>query len=299
MPEDYIFPDALPPRYMTAKEISLLVNIFTALGINKIRLTGGEPLVRKDAKEIINSLANIYTIDGQEKLKLTITTNGILTHQFIDEFKNANIQSINMSLDTLIPKRFEEITHRNYFDKVMANIHLLLKQNFHVKLNVVVMKGINDDEITDFVELTRNYPLHVRFIEFMPFSGNEWNKNKLVTFQEMLDKITPIYPIIPLENQKHDTAKKFQVIGHEGTFAFINTMSEPFCGDCNRMRLTADGKLKNCLFSKGEIDLLTPLRNGENITELIISSIKGKHEKWGGQQLFESTENRSMIAIGG
>ncbi|MCX6187045.1 MAG: GTP 3',8-cyclase MoaA, partial [Bacteroidetes bacterium] len=269
MPEDYVFPDALPFRYMTSDEIMKLSNVFVQHGVNKIRLTGGEPLVRKDVKTIIDSLSKIHVLGSEESLKLTLTTNGILAHNYINEFKQAKIESINMSLDTLIPERFEAITHRNYFHKVMANVHLLLQHNFHVKLNVVVMKGVNDDEITDFVQLTRDYPLHVRFIEFMPFSGNEWNKNKLVSFNEMLNQITHFYEIMPLENQKHDTAKKYKVLGHEGTFAFINTMSEPFCGDCNRMRLTADGKLKNCLFSKGEIDLLTPLRNDEDINQLI------------------------------
>lgn len=299
MPEDYVFPDALPAHYMKADEIEEMVNIFAELGVNKIRLTGGEPLVRKDARKIIDSISNIHSTAESGKIKLTITTNGILVHQFLDVFQRAGINSVNMSLDTLIPERFEAITKRNYFHKVVSNMHLLLQHHFHVKLNVVVMKGINDDEITDFVQLTRDYPLHVRFIEFMPFAGNEWNKNKLISYSEMLAQVKHFYEVVPLENEKHDTSKKFKVLGHEGTFAFINTMSEPFCGDCNRIRLTADGKLKNCLFSKGEIDILSPLRKGEDVKQLIISSIQNKHEKWGGQQLFELTENRSMIAIGG
>ncbi len=300
MPEDYTFPASLPKHYMTADEIDRIAKIFIDLGINKIRLTGGEPLVRKDAKHIFELLSKYSSLElNDNPIKLTITTNGILVHQFIDVFKKVNLHSVNLSLDTLMPDRFEAITKRNYFHKVLSNMHLLLQNNFHVKLNVVAMKGVNDDELTDFIQLTRDFPLHVRFIEFMPFQGNEWNKNKLISFKEMFDHASHYFEIVALENEKHDTAKKFKVLGHEGTFAFINTMSEPFCSDCNRIRLTADGKLKNCLFSKGEIDLLTPLRNGEDIIPLIVSSIEGKHQKWGGQELFDHSENRSMIAIGG
>ncbi len=298
MPEDFTFPSSIPAHYMMAEEIEQITEVFVKMGVKKIRLTGGEPLVRKDAKSIIERLSK-YTSANNDSLKLTITTNGILADRFIDTFKNANIGSVNMSLDSLIPERFEAITKRNYFHKVVSNMHLLLQNNFHVKLNVVVMKGVNDDEIIDFIQWTRDYPLHVRFIEFMPFKGNEWNKDKLISFQEMFDRVNHFFEVIPLEHEAHDTAKKFKVLGYEGTFAFINTMSAPFCGDCNRIRLTADGKLKNCLFSKGEVDLLTSLRKGENIEQLIISSIQQKHEKWGGQQLYELTENRSMIAIGG
>ena len=287
MPEDYAFPASLPSHYMTADEIDHIAKVFIDLGVNKIRLTGGEPLVRKDAKHIIELLSKYSSPElNAQPLKLTISTNGILVNKFIEVFQKANIHSVNMSLDTLMPDRFEAITKRNYFHKVVSNMHLMLQNNFHVKLNVVAMKGVND-ELTDFIQLTRDYPLHVRFIEFMPFRGNDWNKNKMISFKEMFDHVSLYFDIVPLENDKHDTAKKFKVLGHEGTFAFINTMSEPFCAECNRIRLTADGKLKNCLFSKSEVDLLSPLRKGEDILSLIRSSIENKHQKWGGQELFE------------
>jgi cyclic pyranopterin phosphate synthase len=297
MPEEYTV-SRVPQHYMSAEEIDRITGIFVKLGVKKIRLTGGEPLVRKDAREIIERLA-VYSSADKEPVKLTLTTNGILVHRFVDLFLKARVHSVNMSLDSLMPERFEAITGRNYFHKVISNLHLLLQHNFHVKVNMVVMKGVNDDEVLDFVHWTRDYPLHVRFIEFMPFQGNEWNKNKLVPYRELLDRVQHYFDIIPLENEQHDTAKKFKVLGHEGTFAFINTMSAPFCGDCNRIRLTADGKLKNCLFSTGETDLLTSLRNGEDIVERIVSSVGSKQKQWGGQQLFDHSENRSMIAIGG
>jgi cyclic pyranopterin phosphate synthase len=168
------------------------------------------------------------------------------------------------------------------------------------------MKGLNDNEINDFIEWTKNTPVHVRFIEFMPFSGNRWTSNKVFTLQQILKVIEEKNSYIPLKGQKHDTAKKYIVPGHTGTFAVISTMSENFCGDCNRMRLTADGKMKNCLFSTEETDLLSPLRRGEDIAPLIHQCIYAKAKELGGQFTAdfknlhaEDIYNRSMITIGG
>src|SRR5262249_51215852 len=159
---------------------------------------------------------------------------------------------------------------------------LLMNRGFKVKVNMVVMKGLNDGEINDFVEWTRHQPVHVRFIEFMPFTGNRWTSNKVFTMQEMLETIQARYEIVKLEDGKNDTTKAYKVDGHAGTFAIISTMSKNFCGGCNRIRLTADGKLKNCLFSKDETDLLTALRNGEDVVPLIYGNIKSKAKELGG-----------------
>jgi GTP 3',8-cyclase len=293
MPEDYMARSQ--KFYMTADEIVGIAAVFKNLGVKKIRLTGGEPLVRKDAAKIIQNLA---TTLGPE-VQLTLTTNGILADKFLPTFLDSGVTSLNISLDTMMPEQFEVITRRNYFHQVVSNIHLMLQHGIRIKLNVVMMKGVNDNELLDFVQWTRDYPLHVRFIEFMPFDGNEWKKDKLITKESMLGLIKHHYEVMPLENQKNDTDSKFKVIGHEGTFAFINTMSEPFCSGCNRIRLTADGKIKNCLFSQGELDLLTPFREGKDIAQIIQQNIAAKFERWGGQELFKPTENRSMIAIGG
>jgi GTP 3',8-cyclase len=170
----------------------------------------------------------------------------------------------------------------------------------------VVMKGMNENEINDFVAWTKNDPVHVRFIEFMPFSGNRWTSNKVVTWQEILTEVGARYDILPLAGDPHDTAKKYIVPGHAGTFAVISTMSANFCGNCNRIRLTADGKIKNCLFSQQETNLLQPLRNGENILPLIHQNILAKAKELGGQFTTdfekihaETIHNRSMITIGG
>ena len=295
--EEYAFTPA--SRLMQAHEVETLAKIFVENGVNKIRLTGGEPLVRKDAGEIIRSLSKL-------PVKLTITTNGTRIHEFTDLLWEAGIRSLNVSLDTLLRDKYKLMTRRDQFDRVMQNIRMLMDAGFLVKLNVVVTKGLNDNEINDFIAWTKDEPLDVRFIEFMPFSGNQWSSDQVFTWQEILQRAAEAYEIIPLGRDNHDTAKKYQVPGHAGSFAVISTMSEPFCGDCNRMRLTADGKLKNCLFSKTETDLLSALRRGEAVLPLIEQSIQSKAKELGGQftKDFEhlkadSINNRSMITIGG
>jgi GTP 3',8-cyclase len=295
--EEYEFTPA--SRLMQPDEIESIAKIFVSQGVDKIRLTGGEPLVRKDAAGIMMRLSKL-------PVNLTITTNGTRLHEFVNVLEDAGIKSLNISLDTLDPARFLLMTRRNQFEKVMANIQLMIDRGFHVKVNMVVIKNLNHGEITDFVRWTKNQPVHVRFIEFMPFTGNRWESEKVFTWRQMLEILGAEFDILPLEKEKHETAKKYVIPGHQGSFAVISTMSAPFCGDCNRMRLTADGKMKNCLFSQSETDLLTPFRNGENIIPLIHQSIKDKKKALGGQFTTdienihtENIHNRSMITIGG
>ena len=295
--EEYDFTAA--SNLMQPREIEQLAKIFVSLGVRKIRLTGGEPLVRKDAADIILSLSAL-------PVELTLTTNGTRLHEFIPVLEKAGIRSLNISLDTLQPEKFQLITRRDQFKTVYENIQLLLSRNFHVKVNTVVMKGLNDGEINDFIEWTREQPVHVRFIEFMPFTGNRWTSNKVMVWKEILQVIEEKYSFAPLQNDVHDTAKAYLVPGHKGTFAVISTMSAPFCSGCNRMRLTADGKMKNCLFSEKETDLLSALRAGKEIAPLIHESIFQKEKELGGQFTSdfkhlhaEDIHNRSMITIGG
>lgn len=295
--EDYDFTPA--SRIMQTDEIIQLAEIFVAQGVKKIRLTGGEPLIRKDAAKIIEAL-------GKLPVELTITTNGTRINEMLPILQEANIKNINISLDTLQPEKFFMITRRDVFHQVKSNIELLLQHKIGVKLNMVVMKGLNDNEILDFIAWTKHNPIQVRFIEFMPFSGNRWTSNKLFSLEEILATIEKEHTILPVEAAPHDTAKSFMIPGHDGSFAVISTMTSPFCSSCNRMRLTADGKLKNCLFSKGETDLLTALRAGEDVLPLIKSSIWSKEKELGGQlhKHFENIDatlltNRSMITIGG
>jgi GTP 3',8-cyclase len=300
----YCMPDedyAVTPssQLMQASEIDQIARTFVSLGVTKIRLTGGEPLVRKDAAAIIEQLSR-YPVE------LTLTTNGTRLHEFLPVLKNAGIRSVNVSLDTLDRDKFQLMTRRDQYQRVLDNIRLLSSENIHVKVNVVMMKGVNDGEINDFVAMTKELPVHIRFIEFMPFSGNHWENEKVFGWKQILSVVEQQYDVIKLKDEVHDTAKKYIVPGHVGTFAVISTITSPFCGDCNRMRLTADGKMKNCLFSQQEIDLLTALRNGEDIVPLIHQSIASKAAERGGQFTTNIAEmdtanmkNRSMISIGG
>ncbi|MGB4771101.1 MAG: GTP 3',8-cyclase MoaA [Chitinophagaceae bacterium] len=294
--EDYDFTPA--SRLMQPDEILTIAKQFVDMGVNKIRLTGGEPLVRKDVGKIIQDLATL-------PVRLTLTTNGTRLHQFADLLKDAGVTSLNISLDTLDQDRFLLLTRRNQFYQVMENIQLMVQKGFTVKVNMVVMKGINHEEILNFVAWTKNQPVHVRFIEFMPFSGNHWKEDKVFTWQQMMEQISLQYDLTPIEKANHDTARQYKIMGHAGSIAVIATMSAPFCSDCNRMRLTADGKMKNCLFSRTETDLLTPFRQGEDIAPLILASIAEKKKALGGQFTdlehvdAEQIINRSMITIGG
>lgn len=301
MPADGI---ALSPKasLMTAEEIFALAQTFVENGVDKIRLTGGEPLLRKDFPEIISKLATLKT-------SLSITTNGILIDRHIEALKQANIKKINLSLDTLVSSKFHTITLRNQFEKVIDNLHLLLNNNFQVKVNVVLMKGFNENEITDFVQLTQFLPISVRFIEFMPFAGNEWDRSKMVSQNEILSEVNNVFPsqeIQKLEDEKNFTARTYKIKGFQGDFGIISSITNPFCDGCNRIRLTANGKIKNCLFSNSETDLLTAFRNGESITDLISESIKNKKKVRAGMVTVSEMDdpalhfdNRSMIAIGG
>jgi cyclic pyranopterin phosphate synthase len=295
--EDHAFTPA--QQLMTAEEIESLASSFVKLGVKKIRLTGGEPLVRKDAADIIKRLSKF-------PVKLTITTNGTRLHEFADLFEETGIRSVNISLDSLQEDKFKIITRRDLFHTVMGNIQMLIDRGFHVKINVVVVKGINEREINDFIAWTKEEPIHVRFIEYMPFTGNQWNSDKVFTWQQMLETAGRDYSFLPLSPEPNDTSKSYLVPGHKGTFAVISTMTGPFCGTCNRLRLTANGKMKNCLFSEHETDLLTPLREGREVEELIIENIRSKAKELGGQlkpnfEELNSNEivNRSMISIGG
>jgi cyclic pyranopterin phosphate synthase len=295
---------ALTPRahLMTADEIVTIAKTFVKLGVTKIRLTGGEPLVRKDAKIIIEQL-------GKLGVELTLTTNGILVHEFIDTFKEAGITTLNVSIDSLKKDKFNQITRRNYFEKLIENLDLLEVNNFKVKLNVVVIKGFNDNEIIDFIELTKDLNIQIRFIEFMPFDGNQWNKEKLVSYADILSQVNAFYieeSVERTQDKPNDTAKNHKITSYKGSFSVISSVTNPFCSSCNRIRLTADGKLKNCLFSNTETSLLDTLRAGDSIEPLIFQNIKSKHAMRGGmdddikfQNPLLFSKNRSMIKIGG
>ncbi|WP_029273028.1 GTP 3',8-cyclase MoaA [Flavobacterium sp. KJJ] len=301
MPADGI---ALSPKasLMTAEEIFSIAQTFVENGVDKIRLTGGEPLLRKDFPEIISKLASL-------EVSVSITTNGILIDRHIAVLKQFKIKKINLSLDTLVSSKFHTVTLRDQFQKVIDNLHLLLNNDFEVKVNVVLIKGFNENEILDFVKLTQFLPISIRFIEFMPFAGNEWDRSKMVSQNEILFQVENTFSsdkIQKLEDEENFTARTYKIKGFQGNFGIISSITNPFCDGCNRIRLTANGKIKNCLFSNAETDLLTPFRNGESITNLISDSIKNKKKVRAGMVTVSEMDdpalhfdNRSMIAIGG
>lgn len=298
MPENATF---LPnPQLLTRKEIAEIARIFVGeFGIKKIRLTGGEPLLRPDFDDILSDL-------GELGVSLALTTNGILLGKHLSQLQQAGLKSLNISLDTFDPDKFYQIARRNVYHQVWDAVEEAIAFGFKVKLNMVVVKGLNENEILDFVEKTRLPGLHVRFIEFMPFEGNKWVGDKVYGYAQMLETIQAAYAIEKLDDQPHSTSKAYRIPGYQGTFAVISTVTAPFCGDCNRIRLTADGKLRNCLFATREFDLLTAHRAGMDIRPLIQESILAKAEKLGGlpaftdqEKLMHSLSERAMVKIGG
>lgn len=297
---DEPFKSSPSAELMSSREIFEISKIFVnRFNINKIRITGGEPMVRNDFKDIIQQLA---TLD----ISIGVTTNGVLLHQYFDVLEECGVRNLNISIDALDRERFKYITKRDLFQTVWDNIKESIKRGFNVKLNVVVMRDLNEDEIFEFIALSYHYPIEVRFIEFMPFTGNNWEQGKVVSIREMLETVSKYFTYNKLPDQAHETVRKYKVDGpSKGTFGFISTMSNSFCEGCNRIRLTSDGKMKNCLFGSKEFDLLGRYREGEDIERLIINGILGKHREKGGQfsemdtVRHDAMINRSMIKIGG
>ncbi|WP_299551225.1 GTP 3',8-cyclase MoaA [Seonamhaeicola sp.] len=301
MPEEGV---QLSPKshLMTYEEVFDIAKTFVKHGVTKIRLTGGEPFVRKDIPVILEKLAAL-------PVELSITSNAVIIDKFIDVLKANGIKKVNVSLDSLNKEKFTHITRRNQFDKVYNNILLLVKEGFQVKVNAVLMKDFNDDEIIDFIKFTKDLPVSIRFIEFMPFDGNKWDLSKMVSYKEVMKQVNGVFSetdVIRLQDAPNDTAKNYSIKGYQGSFAIISSVTNPFCDSCNRLRLTANGQLKNCLFSSTESDLLSKLRQGKSIEPTIKKAVQAKFKMRGGMDTLEKLQkpdlhgrNRSMITIGG
>ena len=287
-------------EFMTPEELLSIAKTFVDLGVKKIRLTGGEPLIKKDAELIIREL-------GKLPVELSITTNAVIVDRFIDVFKEAGIKAVNVSLDSLEEDSFNAISRRSYFKEIKDNIQLLLENDFKVKINVVVIRDVNNHEINDFVRWSKTENVHIRFIEFMPFDGNSWKSEKTISFKEILDLVDSEFGVdgyTKLEGEPNDTSRNFELKDGVGTFGIISSVTNPFCDSCNRIRLTADGKIKNCLFSEDESDLLSLYRNGEDIEPIIRKTFLLKQKEHGGLAAFSNEDvaghkNRNMTSIGG
>lgn len=265
---------------LSYEEIITVAKAGRSIGIDTIRITGGEPLIRKNLSYLIEQIKNI---DGIQDL--AITTNGILLEKMLKELVSAGLKRANISLDSLKRDRFFNITRQDALHDVLKGIEKSIEAGLYpIKINMVVIKGLNDDEIIDFVRLTENQPLIVRFIEYMPWGSLEkWDEKKILSAKEIKTIIEKEYgKILPANINSKGPADNFYINGFKGFIGFITPLSEHFCGRCNRIRLTADGKLRLCLFSQQEIDIKSKLRTGSSIEELsdfIVKAINQKPEK--------------------
>jgi GTP 3',8-cyclase len=283
---------------LTADEIVRLGAIFVGMGITKIRLTGGEPLSRRDVGQIAERLGALPGLKT-----LAMTTNGISLAKRAGTLRAMGLNALTISLDTLRRDRFKEIANRDQFDAVMAGIEAALDAGFApLKINVVVMRGVNDDEIVDFVDWAKDRPINVRFIEYMPFPDNKWSTGGLMPYAEMRALIARDYEMIPLIGERTAVGKDFRLAGHTGTVSFVTSMTESFCGGCNRLRVTADGNIKSCLFHPAEQSLRDAMRSGgtdDDIERLITNAVDGKQAAHPPMEELLTMKNRTMIEIGG
>ncbi|MGZ3535812.1 MAG: GTP 3',8-cyclase MoaA [Thermodesulfobacteriota bacterium] len=299
MPEEGI--SIIPHQeILTYEEILRVVRVFGTEGISKVRLTGGEPLVRKGIVNFVSRLSQIEEIKD-----LSLTTNGILLKEFGQDLKNAGLKRINISLDSLKKDRFFQITRKDEFEKVWAGIEEALRVGLSpIKINMVAIRGFNDDEIESFAQLTLGLPLIVRFIEYMPSgNGDEWKETDILTISQIMSHLKNVGKLIPIPSDRWDgPAKRFQIEGALGEIGLIGAISSHFCDDCNRLRLTPDGKIRTCLFSDEEIDIKGLLRNGgsdQDLKEQLFVALKKKPERHSiNTHQFKKCQ-RNMSAIGG
>lgn len=260
------------------EEIIRIVRIAAGLGVRKIRLTGGEPLIRKDLPYLVSS---INTLEGIEDISLT--TNGLLLKKYAHALASAGLRRVNVSLDSLRPRRYREITRGGDINNVLEGIHEAEKAGLlPIKINMVPIRGFNDDEIEEFARLTLKTTYNVRFIEFMPIGAKEiWNHEKYISTDEIKERVSKIAPLIPVKIRRSGPARYFRFEDAPGVVGFISPITHHFCNSCNRLRLTSDGKLRPCLFSETEIDLKSAMRCGssdEEIERLLKLSIEIKPE---------------------
>jgi GTP 3',8-cyclase len=299
MPEEGI-PLTPHEEILTYEEILRIVRVFAKEGISKVRLTGGEPLVRKG---IVDFTSRLSRIEGIEDLSLT--TNGVLVKEFARDLKNAGLKRINISLDSLRGERFCQITRRDDHERVWEGIEEAIRVDLSpIKINMVAIQGINDDEIESFARLTLRLPLTVRYIEYMPSgNGEHWKKTDILTIPQIKERLENVGRLIPIPPDRWDgPAKRYRIEGAIGEIGLIGAVTNHFCDDCNRLRLTADGKIRVCLFSDEEIDVKEILRhNGsdDDLRERLLIALGTKPERHHiNTHQFKKCQ-RNMSAIGG
>jgi molybdenum cofactor biosynthesis protein A len=290
--------------FLSNKEILRLINIFVSeFGFKKIRFTGGEPLVRQDIFELLEQVKRLKNIFNFE---VGLTTNGTLLNNYIKRLKECDLDKLNISLDTLNKDRFRFITGKDNIESVLQGIKKAKSLNFpSLKINVVIIKNINDGELIDLVNFAIDNELNVRFIEFMPFGNNSWGKYGFVPYEEMFAKISESFDLEPVIKDKNSVAKDFKLLGYNASVSFISSISNHFCDNCNRLRIAADGKLKLCLFSSANDDInLKQLIASDTLTDqeisvLIESTLQKKALMHPGVEELIRLEKNNMLSIGG
>ena len=300
MPEDGV---NLTPKshLLTSDETIRLARLFVEAGVTKIRLTGGEPTVRRELPEIVSALSDLRPLGLQQ---IAMTSNGITLPRMLPDLVSRGLDKLNLSLDTLDRQKFITLTRRDGLRRVLEAIDVALELGIKpLKVNCVLMTGTNDDELLEFAELSRARPIDVRFIEYMPFDGNSWKEDSMVSFDSMLSRIRDANPgMVKLPTPPNDVAVSWRLPEAEGSVSFIASMTQPFCAGCNRLRLTADGALKVCLFGSAEVSLRDAMREGASDAELlglVGGALAGKHAAHAGMHAIAASETRPMTTIGG
>jgi cyclic pyranopterin phosphate synthase len=298
MPEEVVFLDKA--ELLTFEEMAHFVRVAAPLGIDKIRLTGGEPLMRRDLPRLVNLLTPIEGIRD-----VGLTTNGILLADHAQKLYDAGLRRINISLDTLNPVRFRELARRDGLEKVIEGIHAAKRAGFDpVKINAVSIRGITETEVVPLARFAREHNLELRFIEYMPIGADHWERNKVYFAHEIMEQLEQaVAPLVPVEDyDPRAPAMEFQYTDGGGRVGFIASVSRPFCMSCNRIRLTSEGKLRNCLFALNEVDVKPLLRGQPNdaaLAEIIRQNVR---DKWEGHEINTARfvkPQRTMHAIGG
>ena len=282
------------------EEILKVIRVATEVGIKKVRLTGGEPLIRRNFVHLVKSVCRISRIED-----VSITTNGVFLKDMAGALFEAGVHRINVSLDTLNPLKYTKITSRECFDAVWEGIQVAETVGFSpIKVNVVVIRGLNDDELLRFADFSVRKPYHIRFIEYMPIGRDlNWTTEHYVSSDEMKSKLKTFGPLLKIPPSIHDgPAERYRFESAKGEIGFISALSHHFCPSCNRLRLTADGKLRPCLFADDEVDIKSPLRNGyshEHLKKVFQQAIARKPRRHHAEILEKREGLRPMSTIGG
>jgi GTP 3',8-cyclase len=285
---------------LSYEEIERLVRLLASMGVHDVRLTGGEPLVRKELWRLVERLSAIEDVHD-----LSLTTNGYLLTRQVDQLVAAGLRRINVSLDSLAQDRFFQLTRRDSLAQVLEGLEAAQRHEAlrPIKVNVVALKDFTEDEVLRFAEFARSHPYEVRFIEFMPLDADRsWTRDKVLPNAEIVRMIDEVYPLEAVGRERHGTSRRYRFADGNGEMGFISPVTEPFCGDCNRIRLTAEGGMRTCLFSMGETDLREPMRAGATdaqLEEIIRDAVWRKELKHHVNDPGFVQPARSMSRIGG